>query len=64
MDLIILKDGLYYLVPITAELLISETWKDCFDLCNIVKKKISLYDYQVNMHILKDGTYFFGCMCR
>jgi len=64
MDLIILQNGLYYLVPVTAELLIGEVWKDCFDLCNIVRKKISLYDYQVNMHILKDGTFFFGCICK
>ena len=58
MDLIILQDGLYYLVPITVDLLIGEVWKDCFDLCNIVRKKIALHDFQVNMHIIKDGTFY------
>ena len=64
MDLIILQDGLYHLVPITAELLIGETWEDCFDLCNIVRKKIALHNFQINMHVIKDGTFFFGCICK
>ena len=64
MDLIILQNNLYYLVPITAELLIGEVWKDCFDLCNIVKKKIAIYDGDINRYILKDGTFFFGCICK
>jgi len=66
MDLIILQNGLYYLVPITAELLVGEVWKDCFDLCNIVRKKIVSHGSQVNMHIIKDGAlaHFFGCICK
>ena len=64
MDLIILQDGLYHLVPITAELLIGETWEDCFDLCNIVRKKLTLYDQEINRYVLKDGRFFFGCICN
>jgi len=64
MDLIILQDGLYHLVPITAELLVGETWEDCFDLCNIVRKKLALYNEEINKYVLKDGAFFFGCICK
>ena len=64
MDLIILQNGLYYLVPITTELLFGEVWKDCFDLCNIVRKKLTLYDQEINRYVLKDGRFFFGCICN
>ena len=64
MDLIILHDGLYHLIEVTKEMVQGAVYKDCFDLCNIVRKKIALHDFQVNMHILKDGTFFFGCICK
>jgi len=64
MDLIILNEGLYYLITVTPELLIGEVWKDCFDLCHIIRKKLTIYDGEINMYILKDGTFFFGCICK
>jgi len=64
MDLIILQNGLYYLVEVTPELLIGEVWEDCFDLCQIIKKKITIYSSEINKYILKDGSFFYGCMCK
>ena len=64
MDLILLHEGIYQLVTITPQLLAGETWKDCFDLCNIVRKKLTLYDQEINRYVLKDGSFFFGCICR
>ena len=67
MDLIILNDGLYHLMPVTKEILGDVKLFNeigCFDLCNIVRKKISLHDFQINMHVIKDGIFFFGCICK
>jgi hypothetical protein len=68
MDLIILNDGLYQLIPVTKELLgdmklFNEI--DCFDLCDILRKKLTGYADTLNLHIMNDGSgSFIGCMCR
>ncbi len=69
MDLIILSDGLYHLVPVTKAMvgdlkLFAEV--DCFDLCDIIRIKFTTYaDYPINQHIMNDGSGdFIGCMCR
>ena len=67
MDLIILNDGLYQLIPITKKVLegIVLTEKiDCFDLCEILRLKLSGYVDTLNLHIMKDGSALVGCMCR
>jgi hypothetical protein len=69
MDLIILNDGLYQLVPLTKEMMehMSLLVKvDCFDLCDIVRLKLTRYhDDILNRHIMKDGSgYLFGCICK
>jgi hypothetical protein len=69
MDLIILNDGLYSLVPVTKALLADVklfTKVDCFSLCDILRVKLSTYhDAPFNYHIMNDGSgYFFGCICR
>ena len=67
MDLIILNDGLYQLIPVTSKILedISLVSKiDCFDLREILKLKLSGYVDTLNLHIMKDGGLFIGCMCR
>ena len=67
MDLIILNDGLYQLIPVTSKILedISLVSKiDCFDLCDIIRLKLSGYVNTLNLHIMKDGGLFIGCMCR
>ena len=69
MDLIILTDGLYHLVPVTKAML--EDVKlfaeiDCVELCDILRIKLSTYmEPPFNQHVMNDGTgYFFGCICR
>ena len=64
MDLIILTDGMYYLVPVTPELIAGETWTNCFDLCDILREKLAVYNGEINKHVLKDGRFFFGCICN
>jgi len=70
MDLIILTDGLYHLVPVTKAMLADVKFFtkgiDCFTLCDILRIKLSTYaDYPVNQHIMNDGSGdFFGCICK
>ena len=67
MELIILNDGLYQLVPVTSKmmehisLLVKEI--DCFDLCDILRLKLTTYYDEINRHVMNDGSGdFFGCM--
>jgi hypothetical protein len=68
MDLIILNDGLYQLIPVTKEILdgielISEI--SCFDLCDILRLKLTGYVDSINLHVMNDGSgSLIGCMCR
>ena len=68
MDLIILNDGLYQLIPVTTKMLegielISE--EDCFDICDILRLKLTGYVDELNLHIMNDGSgSMIGCMCR
>ena len=68
MDLIILNDGLYQLIPVTKQIMegIVITAKvDCFDLCDILRIKLSGYVDTLNLHIMNDGSgNFMGCICR
>ena len=68
MDLIILNDGLYQLIPITDKILESielVTKVDCMELCDILRIKLSGYVDTLNLHIMNDGTgSFIGCMCK
>ena len=70
MDLIILTDGLYHLVPVTKEMLedivLVKDTIDCFALCDILRIKLSTYmEPPFNQHMMKDGSGdFFGCICK
>jgi len=68
MDLIILNDGLYQLVPLTEQMMehISLSEKvDCFDLCDILRLKLTTFVDSLNIHIMNDDSgYFFGCICK
>ena len=67
MDLIILNEGIYQLIPVTSKILedISLVSKiDCFDLCEILRLKLSGYVDTLNLHIMNDGSALIGCMCR
>ena len=68
MDLIILNDGLYQLIPVTKQMLEGIELFDeinCFNLCDILRLKLTGYVDTLNLHIMKDGSgSMIGCMCR
>ncbi len=59
---------MYHLVEVTKEMtreieLFAEV--DCFDLCDILRLKLTTYHEAWNAHIMNDGSGdFYGCMCR
>ena len=68
MDLIILNDGIYHLIPVTKKLLdgiVLTSEVDCFDVCENLRLKLTGYVDTLNLHIINDGSgSFMGCMCR
>jgi len=70
MELIILNDGLYQLVQVSTEMmegltLLDRLLVDCFDLCDILRLKLTTYSESLNTHVMNDGSGdFFGCICR
>ena len=68
MDLIILNDGLYQLIPVTKQVMESIVITEkvtCLDLCDILRIKLSGYVDTLNLHIMNDGSgSFMGCICR
>ena len=68
MDLIILNDGLYSLVPVTKAMLADLALfsnVNCFDLCDILRLKLTGYVDTLNLHMMNDNTgIMIGCMCR
>jgi len=70
MELIILNDGLYQLLPVSKEMmegitLLDRLLVDCFDLCDILRLKLTTYSESLNAHVMNDGSGdFFGCICR
>ena len=68
MDLIIFNDGLYHLIPVTKKLMegiVITADIDCFDLCDILRIKLTGYVDILNLHIMNDGSgSMIGCMCR
>ena len=68
MDLIILNDGLYHLIPVTKEMMegiILTAKVDCFELCDILRIKLTTYSEVLNAHVMHDGSGdFYGCICR
>ena len=68
MDLIILNDGLYQLIPVTKQIMegiVITAEVSCFDLCDILRLKLSGYVDTLNLHIMNDDSgNFIGCICR
>ena len=69
MELIILNDGLYQLIPLTKQMMegiVITAEVDCFDLCDILRLHLTTYhDAPFNRHVMNDGSGdFFGCICR
>ena len=68
MDLIILNEGIYYLMPVTKEIMdgiVLTSDVSCLDLCEILRLELTGYVDTLNLHMMKDGTgIFYGCVCR
>jgi hypothetical protein len=70
MELIILNDGLYHLVPVTKQMmegirLLDRLLVDCFDLCDMLRLKLTTYSELLNAHVMNDGNgYMYGCSCK
>ena len=68
MDLIILNDGLYQLIPVTKKMMdgiVLTSNVDCFDLCEILRLKLTGYVNELNLHIMNDGRGdWIGCVCK
>ena len=67
MDLIILNDGIYQLIPVTDKILdgielVSKV--NCMELCDILILKLTGYVDTLNLHIMNDGSgSLIGCIC-
>ncbi len=68
MELIIFNDGLYQLIPITKQMMdgiVLTNEIDCFELCDILRLKLTGYVNELNLHIMNDNSgNFIGCMCK
>ena len=68
MDLIILNDGMYHLVPVTKQMMegiILTAKVNCFELCEILRLKLTTYSEVLNAHVMNDGSgNFYGCICK
>ena len=67
MDLIILNDGLYQLIPVSKQMMdgiVLTSDVDCFELCDILRLKLTGYVDTLNLHIMKDGNALIGCICN
>ena len=68
MDLIILNEGLYQLIPVSKTMmehisLLGEV--SCIDLCDILRLELTGYVDTLNLHIMKEGSgTMIGCVCR
>ena len=68
MEIIILDDGMYHLVSVTKEMLkdlMLVAKVNCFELCDILKLKLTTYSDSINAHMMNDDSGdFYGCICR
>ena len=68
MELIILDDGLYRLIPVSKQMMEHISLLEpvnCMDLCEILRLKLTGYVDTLNLHIMNDGSgSMIGCVCR
>ena len=68
MDIIILQDGLYQLIPVTKAMFagaVRPEIVDCFSMCDIIRQQLTTYLELMNKYVMKDGTgLFYGCICN
>jgi hypothetical protein len=68
MDIIVLDDGMYQLLPVSKQILdgiVLTSEISCLDLCDILRLKLTGYVDSINLHIMNDGSgTWIGCMCK
>ena len=68
MDIIVLNDGMYQLLPVSKKILegiVLTSEISCLDLCDILRLKLTGYVDSINLHIMNDGSgTWIGCMCK
>ena len=68
MDIIVLNDGMYQLLPVSKQILdgiVLTSIISCLDLCDILRLKLTGYVDSINLHIMNDGSgTWIGCMCK
>ena len=68
MELIILNDGIYQLIPLSKQMMEHVSLLEpvnCMDLCEILRLELTGYVDTLNLHIMNDGSgSLIGCMCR
>ena len=68
MDIIVLNDGMYQLLPVSKQILdgiVLTSEISCLDLCDILRLKLSGYVDSINLHLMNDGSgSFVGCICK
>jgi len=69
MELIILTDEMYQLIPVTKQMMdgiVLKSKVNCFDLCDILRMHLTTYyGDPMNAHVMNDGSGdFFGCICK
>jgi len=67
MELIILNEGLYQLVPVSKTMMEHISLLapvDCMGICDILRAKLSEYADTINLHVMHDGSgSLIGCIC-
>ena len=68
MEMIILDDGMYHIIPVTKEMLkdlMLVAQVNCFELCEILRLKLTTYSESINAHMMNDDSGdFYGCICK
>ena len=45
--------------------LVDKILISCFDMCDILRLKLTVYSEVLNAHVMKDGSGdFIGCICK
>ena len=59
---------MYHLVPVPEQMMegiILTAKVNCFDLCEILRLKLTTYVKSINVHMMNDDSGdFFGCICK
>ena len=67
-EMIIFDDGMYHLIPVTKEMLkdlMLVAQVNCFELCEILRLKLTTYSESINAHMMNDDSGdFYGCICE